>query len=389
MKHRFLFKGCRLISGKETLTDPYIETEDGQITFAGSREARHSSEGMEVFECPEGSMLVPGFIDVHIHGTHRADVMDAEDWTLPVMAEKLPEEGTTAFLATTLTQSTEAKMQALQNAAAFYKKQNQSAGAALLGVHLEGPFISEKRAGAQPRAHIADPDPELFDKFMEASDHLIKLVTLAPEKAPSFVAHVKSRGAVPSIGHSDATYSEAAEAIEYGLCHATHLFNGMRGIHHRDPGVAGAVFLHDELKAELITDGIHVSPEIVRLTYLNKGADGIVIITDAMRAKGLPAGSYDLGGQEVSVNSDRAELEDGTLAGSVLKMNDAVKNMITFTGCSVEEAVQMATMNPARQLGIEDRKGSIAPGKDADLVVLDRDFTVLHTFCTGELVFSR
>ncbi|MBM7095964.1 N-acetylglucosamine-6-phosphate deacetylase [Bacillus sp. H-16] len=380
------YPGCELVLDEGVIKDPLISMDKGIFKEIGSA-SPSGVTGAEVISYPLGTKIVPGFIDLHIHGTNRADVMDAKEDTIPTMVRHLPGEGTTAFLATTLTQSKEKKIQALQNAAS-YMSMPTTLGAELLGIHLEGPFISLKRAGAQPKEFIHKPDVSLFKEFQEASGGAIKLATIAPEEGMGFVRFLAQNNVIPSIGHSDATYVEVREAAEQGAVHATHLFNGMRGIHHRDIGTAGGIFLHDSIKAELIADGIHVSPEMIRLTYKNKGADGIILITDAMRAKGLPDGQYDLGGQAVTVRGKKAELCDGTLAGSVLKMNEAVRNMVTFSGCSFNEAITMASLNPARQLGVDDRKGSIQRGKDADFAVLGSDFTILETYCLGKRVYT-
>jgi N-acetylglucosamine-6-phosphate deacetylase len=203
------------------------------------------------------------------------------------------------------------------------------------------------------------------------------------------VRYLKESGIIASIGHSDATYEQVVEAIEAGANHLTHLFNQMKGLHHREPGVVGAAFLHDELKAEIIADGVHVRPEMVKLAYKQKQREGLILITDSMRAKCLKNGTYDLGGQEVTVKDGKAVLEDGTLAGSILKLGQAFKNILNYTGCSIEDAIQMASVNPAKQLNIYDRKGSIAKGKDADIVILDHNREIFMTICRGEVAFHK
>ncbi|WP_096439548.1 N-acetylglucosamine-6-phosphate deacetylase [Alteribacter populi] len=384
---KVLYKGCTLYAKEETIQDPVVEVENQRFVSVRQSDGL-TEEDWEVIEFPKGTLIVPGFIDIHIHGAYIADVMDAKKSTFPTMVRHLPKEGTTAFLATTITQEVAEKQKALENVAAYMEAPSE-AGAELLGVHLEGPFISAKRAGAQPLEHIYKPDVTVFQQFEKAANNQIKLVTLAPEEGMELVDYLHSKNIIPSIGHSDALHAQVIEAIDHGVCHATHLFNGMRGIHHRDSGVAGSVFLYDELKAELVVDGIHVSPEMVKMTYKNKGEDGIILITDAMRAKGLGDGTYDLGGQDVTVKGERAELSNGTLAGSVLKMNEAVRNMVQFSGCSLYEAVKMASLNPAKQLGIDDRKGSIEVGKDADFTILNENFEIFETYCKGQSVYSN
>lgn len=315
--------------------------------------------------------------------------MDATTQALQTMAKALPGEGTTSFLATTITQVNEAIEQALINASDYIEHHQSSGKAEILGIHLEGPFVNPNKAGAQPVEHIIDPNLETFKKWQELSKNTIKLVTLAPERPGGleFIKYLNKNGIIASIGHSDATYEEVTKAITAGATQVTHLFNQMAGLHHREPGVVGAALLRDELKAEIIADGVHVRPEIVKLAYNQKHSEGLILITDAMRAKCLKNGIYNLGGQDVTVKDGKAVLSDGTLAGSILKMGQAVKNMLAYTDCPLESAIEMASVNPAKQLNVFDRKGSIAAGKDADLVILDENHDIVMTFCKGKLAF--
>lgn len=385
-----LLVNARILTEVGMIEKGYIYIKDGKIAQTGLASSLPHYQA-EVIKLPEDSTVVPGFIDVHIHGAGGADTMDATTESLSTMSSILPEEGTTSFLATTITQDQKAIMKALENAADYISHHNNPGKAEVLGLHLEGPFINESRKGAQPAEHIITPNIELFARMQEASGNNIKLVTLAPEKENGceLIAYLAENEVIASVGHSDATYGQMAEAVEAGATHVTHLFNGMRGMHHRDPGVAGAALLFDELKIEMIADGIHVVPEMLDLSIRAKGTDGVILITDSMRAKCLKNGSYDLGGQEVSVADGKALLADGTLAGSILKMKDSLKNMIQFTGISLEEAVKLASENPAKQLKVFDRKGSIASGKDADLVVLDHNHEVAMAFCRGVASYTR
>ena len=326
---------------------------------------------------------------MHIHGAGGSDAMDGTVEAVAHMAAFLPKEGTTSFLPTTMTQSPESIEQALEALHQYSQSDNVPGTADVIGVHLEGPFVNPSKAGAQPVQYIINPDAELFKKWYELSGQTIKQVTLAPEEpgGKELVELLNKEGIISSIGHTGATYQEAMEAISLGVSQATHLFNQMTGLHHRDIGAAGASLMNENIYAELIVDGIHVSPEMVELSLKLKGIDRTILITDAMRAKGLSDGKYDLGGQDVFVKGKEARLEDGALAGSILKMNDAVKNIITYTGCSLRDAVQMAAVNPAKQLNIYDKKGSIAAGKDADIVILDDDFQVRTTICRGKIAY--
>lgn len=378
------------IYGEDQIYDQgYIQIEDGKIKAVG--DLLDAPDHSEPIDLGEGYICIPGFIDVHIHGAAGADAMDATPEALETVSGALPAEGTTGFLATTMTQEKDAIEKALVNAGNTIQKQADSGKAEVLGIHLEGPFISPEKAGAQPTQYIIPPDITLFKKWQQAADHHIKLVTLAPEAEGGleFVRYLAENGVVASIGHTNATYDEVDQAIAAGATHVTHLYNGMRGLHHREPGVAGAALLRDELLTEVIVDGIHSRPEMIELAYRQKGKDGLVLITDALRAKCLKNGTYDLGGQDVTVKDGEARLANGSLAGSILKMNEAARNVMAFTGCMLSDVVQIGSVNPAKQLNVYDRKGSITPGKDADLVILDQDFNVVMTFCRGELAYKK
>lgn len=390
MKNTWLIKGLTIYSESLLIKNGYVLIKDGMISEVGSSDSVSSSKDIPVVEFPASFYLIPGMIDVHIHGANGADVMDGTQESLNKMASVLPREGTTSFLATTMTQKQELIEAALHNVSDYMDHPQKEDQAEVLGIHLEGPFISEKRAGAQPKDYILEPNLPLFQKWQNIAKNRIKLVTLAPERkeALSFIRYLKETGVVASIGHSDATYDEVAVGIQAGVSHVTHLFNGMRGLHHREPGVVGAALLHPELKTEMIVDGIHIGPQMVRLAYQNKGSEGIVLITDAMQAKCLGDGHYHLGGQAVTVEKGEARLKDGTLAGSILHMGDAIRNMMAFTSCSLEDIVIMSSKNPAKQLGVYDRKGSITVGKEADLVVLNENYEVIMTFCRGNLAFA-
>ena len=331
--------------------------------------------------------LVPGFIDVHIHGAAGFDVMDATPEALNGMADALPKEGTTSFLATTMTQSDKAISAALQNASRF---QAGDAQAEMLGVHLEGPFISAEQPGAQPVEHIIVPSTDLFLKWQELSGNRIKVVTLAPETEGGFefIKRLTADGVLASIGHSDGTWLEMQQALRAGASRVTHLYNQMSAFHHRDPGVIGTALLEDQLNAEIIADFIHSHPKSIELAYRQKGAERLVLITDAMRAKGLEPGIYQLAGQDVIVTETDARLKSGALAGSILTMDAALKNVHSCTHCTISELVAMTSANAAKELGLAN-KGRIEAGKDADLVVLDENLDVQLTICRGTIAFAK
>ncbi|WP_047980197.1 N-acetylglucosamine-6-phosphate deacetylase [Ornithinibacillus contaminans] len=360
--------------------------EDGQIKAIEEKPATDVASDVHVID---GSHLnlIPGFIDAHIHGANGADVMDATEKALDDMAVLLPKEGTTSFLATTITQSPENIEKALENVANY---PNKPAHAEVIGVHLEGPFVNKVKAGAQPVQYIKAPDLAQFNKWQKLSGDQIRTITMAPEfdEDGRFIKALNESGVNVSAGHTDAGFAGIKKAVSHGVRQLTHLCNAMNGIHHRDIGAVGAAFQLEDLHAELIADGIHVAPDMMALIYRNVGSDRIILITDAMRAKGLPAGDYELGGQPVKVTEDRAELADGTLAGSIVKMRDGAANMLAIEDVTLADIVKMASSNPAKQVGIFDRKGSIAVGKDADLLLVDDQLNLTYTICRGEVAFK-
>jgi N-acetylglucosamine-6-phosphate deacetylase len=376
------FKNVQVLTPKGRIkTDLIIK--DGKI------EQLKPQTDFEGVSFNEEVIIVPGFIDQHIHGVEESDAMDGTEEALLTISKSLAKEGTTSFLATTMTQSVEAITKALKNIAKVAKDVYE--GAEILGAHLEGPYINKAACGAQASEFIVNPTIEQFKAYNKACDGLIKLVTLAPEVegAQDLIQYLKANEIVASIGHTTASYETVVEAIHNGASQVTHCFNAMTGLHHREVGVVGATLLHDELKAEAIVDGVHVHEKAVSLLYKNKGKDKMLLVTDSMRAKGLVDGDYDLGGQTVHVKEGIARLEGGTLAGSTLSMIDAVRNSMKFINIPLEEAVYMASTVPAINLGVFDRKGSIEVGKDADLVVLDANHRILMTICKGKIVYRR
>ena len=353
--------------------------------------SRCAISGAEEIKLPENAIVLPGFIDQHIHGAGGSDAMDGTVKDLSIIAKTVAEEGTTAFLATTMTQSRENIMNAMK-AVKEYRENDNGDGAKVLGVHLEGPFIAAKHKGAQPLEYIAVPDVKTFEEYNEASGNCIKVVTLAPEVegAMELVSYLKDNEIVASIGHSDSSYAKVDEAISNGASNVTHTYNAQTALHHREIGVVGSALLRDELNCELIADTIHVSVPAIRLLVKNKPLDKLTLITDAMRAKGLPDGVSELGGQTVYVKNGEARLEDGTLAGSVLRMNRAIENMVKKVGVPFTQAVDYATINPAKNLKIDDEAGSIKVGKNADFAVIDGDtYDVIYTVRAGKVVYQR
>lgn len=379
------FKNAKVYVEGKGIIKTDVAIKDGKIFEIGK-----NLDLSEVIIIPEDSVVLPGFIDEHIHGTNNADAMDGSLSSLETIATNLAKEGTTSFLATTMTQSKENIKKAL-NAVNDYISSNNKAGSRLLGVHLEGPFISENHIGAQPLEYVADPDNELFDEFFKASGENIKVITLAPEEngALDFIKHIKEKKVVVSAGHTDAGVLAISNAMDCGLSCVTHTYNAQRGVHHREVGTVGSAFLFDQLYTEVICDLIHVSLPAIKLLLKNKPKDKVVLITDAMRAKNLPDGESELGGQTVYVKDGSARLANGALAGSLLKLNDAVKNMCLSAGVPFIDAVDFATINPAKNLGLDDKIGSIKVGKNADFCVLDGEFNCLLTIRDGEIIYKK
>lgn len=384
-----VIKNVAIYAESGLINDGFIRFEGDKIVEIGEM-ISYSYNDDVVQGVQEGSVVIPGMIDIHVHGANGWDAMDATSEAIATISKSLAMEGTTAFLATTMTQESsevEAALEVIAESIAADSKE----GAEVLGIHLEGPFVNISNAGAQPKEHIKGSDVELFKKFQDAAQGHIKIVTIAPEcdEDLQLVKHLNETSVIPSIGHSNANGTIARAAFENGAKHVTHFYNGLTPLHHREAGVIGHSFYEDGQYVELIVDGVHVSPEMVKLTLKLKGADRIMLVTDSMRAKNLEDGEYDLGGQAVYVREGVPLLESGSLAGSVLRMECALRNVMGFTGCSMREAITMTSKNQAVNLGVYNRKGSLAVGKDADIVVLDEKNCLTHTFCRGNLVTKR
>ncbi len=338
---------------------------------------------------PENYHLVPGFIDLHIHGANGADVMDASPEALNHIRLALAQEGVTRFLATTITETPERISQALKNINQYVQNSGESLGAKIQGVHLEGPFISPRHIGAHRNELLLKPDLSLFDRWQKEAGGLIKLVTLAPELsgALEFIKYLSEQGVIASIGHTDADLATTQLAIAEGASYATHLFNAMRAFHHREPGCIGAILTSEKVMAELIADGLHVHPSALHLALKAKGLAKVLLVTDAMRAKCCQnQESFDLGGQEVIVKEGAARLANGVLAGSILTMIQALKNMIRFTGYSLLDMINLTSINQAKALKIYQKVGSISIDKLADLVVLNEQLEVVLTMAQGQII---
>ena len=351
--------------------------------------SRCGGKNAEVIELPEDAIVLPGFVDQHIHGAGGSDGMDGTVEDIAIIAKTIAAEGTTSFLVTTMTQSPENITKAME-AVKTYREADSDEGARVVGVHLEGPFIAAAHKGAQPLEYVKAPDIAAFDGYNAASGNAIRIVTLAPEVdgAEEFIRHLTAQGIVSSIGHTGAKYPDIEKAVANGASNVTHTYNAQTALHHREIGTVGSAMLIDDLNCELICDTIHVSVPAMRLLVKNKPLDKLSLITDAMRAKGIPDGISELGGQVVYVKNGEARLEDGTLAGSVLRMNRAVQNMVEKVGVPFTQAVDYATINPARMLKIDNEAGSIEVGKRADFTVLNANYDVVLTVRGGKVIYQ-
>lgn len=344
-----------------------------------------------LIELEENKIVVPGFIDQHTHGAFGFDIIDGTQEALKEIAICLAQEGVTNFLATTTTESIMTIEKAL-NAISIYIDSHHSFGSEIIGIHLEGPFISEQYSGAQFSNAIIEPNIEIFKELEEISNSNIKQVTLAIEENGSkeLISYLISRGINVSIGHSNASYLDVEKAIKQGVSCVTHTYNAQKPIHHREIGVVGASMLFDELYCEIICDGVHLSYPAIQILWKNKPADKIILITDSLRVKNMSNGRYsEPSGQTIILDGKIAKLENQVLAGSVLKMNEAIENIITNLEINLTDAIRCATENPAKNLGIFDKVGSIKEGKLANFVVIDKNINVYQTIRRGKVIYKK
>lgn len=368
-----------IILEDKVLENYYMEVEDGKIK-SFSKEKPEDYEDL-------GEIIAPGLVDTHIHGYHGEDIMDAKKGALEIISKGLLETGVTSFLPTTLTDSAEKLDEACRVVGEEYK---QVTGAKIRGIFLEGPFFTEKYKGAQNEKYMSDPDIEKLKKWKDLSDGLVNKIAIAPERAgvADFIHKANTMGVTVALGHSDANYEDAMAAVDEGANIFVHTFNGMSGLHHRNPGMVGAA-MNSEAISELICDGHHVNPASANILMNAKGRDKIALITDCMSAGGMADGDYKLGEFDVIVKDGTARLKDGgNLAGSILKLKDAVKNVVDWQIADVFEAIQMASLIPAKSVGIDDVCGKLKIGYDADFIVLDEDLNLEATYLDGEKVFG-
>lgn len=387
MNQEYALKGNLVADGQE-LHNGLVVVGNGTISYAGKADAYGKALPDHVVTVEDG-WICPGFVDMHMHGIDGYDTMDGTPESLQAISTALARHGVTSFLATTMTAPYDQLEKVLVNIA--QNSREGLPGAQAIGIHLEGPWINPRYKGAQKEENIAIPKLDAVQKLYGLSEGLIKVVTIAPEQPEALeaIAWLKERDVIVSAGHTGATFAQATEAVDAGVRHFTHCFNAMTGLHHREPGVVGAAMYHEQLSTELIADGIHVHPAVMKILYRVKTAERLALVSDSMRAAAMGEGTYDLGGQEVHVQDNQAKLADGTLAGSILTLNRAVGNMVTLSGVSLPDAVEMASLTPASILGIGERKGRLAAGYDADITVLNSQFDVTMTFVAGKEVYHQ
>ncbi len=333
-----------------------------------------------------GKWVVPGFIDIHAHGALGKDTMDGTWDAIHTIGRFFAAHGVTSYLPTVGTFAPELIMKAIDNVRTCPQPED---GARHLGIHVEGPYLNVEHRGAQQKDLIRKPDAVEFQKWLDTG--VVKLITIAPEieKALEFIDLGVEKNVEFSIGHSGASYEQVVEAANHGLKQATHLYNGMLGVHHRNPGTVGAILTDNRIFAQIITDGIHVHPAMVKLAVMAKGISRIILITDSIQGAGLCDGNYDYYGQKFTVKDGIARTPEGGLSGSTLMLDQALRNMIKFTGMSLNEVLPMATSVPAEAMGWSERRGVLKPGADADVIIFNDDLIVEKTFVLGKEVFSK
>jgi|SRR5882672_1255879 len=381
------FTATKLMTPTETVEHPLVLVADGKIIEIAAGRSRPVPAGTRTLDLGD-SVIAPGYVDLHIHGSAGFDVMDDNADALPAVERLLVRHGVTGYYPTTMTAPLDTTLRALERLAdaiesGRHADKSAEHRACPLGIHLEGPFISHARKGVHPAANLLPPKAETFERFWQAARGHIRMMTIAPELegAAEVIIEAARRGVCASLGHPNADFEATERGIAAGARHATHTFNAMRPLDHRGPGILGAVLTDSRLSADIIADGVHLDPAIVKLVAQAKGLEQTVLITDATAATGMPDGRYHLGSLEVEVRDGRC-MADGKLAGSILTMDKAVRNLSRFAGWSLPQAVAAASRNPARVGGVAN-KGVLAAGTDADFIVLNPAGEVLRTFVGG------
>lgn len=373
------YKAGKIFTGEKVLENHFIEIEDGLIKgFLNEYDGEYIDYS--------DKYIAPGLVDTHVHGYKNADVTDGIEGDLNKMSLGMLEMGVTSFLPTTLTSSVEILNRAVEIIGKEYKDVE---GAKVQGIFMEGPFFTEKYKGAQNPAYMSDPSIESLRKWQDLSGGIIKKIAIAPERngVEEFIKEAKKMGVYVALAHSDATFDEAMKAVDAGANIFIHVFNGMRGLHHREPGMVGAA-LYSDAYGELICDGHHVHPASAGIVMKAKGHDKVLLITDCMKAGGMGDGMSQLGEFPVIVKDGTARLESGSLAGSILDLKDGVKNVFDWKIADKQQSIEMATINAAKSVGIDDLCGLLKEGRAADFIVLNEDLSLSNTYLDGKLVYE-
>ncbi len=384
---KLLIKNAKVITPYEILNNRNVIVEDGKIVDVTSDEV--SSESfLEVIDA-KSNYLSPGFIDIHNHGNSGYDFMDANFEAFDEISKFHLKNGITSYLLTTITSKHEDLVNVLNTGSAYIESSMRYSN--MVGIYLEGPYFSKEKKGAQPERYLKNPTIEEIDEFIKASGNNLTVVSIAPEMENSLdaIRYLNEKGIKVAMGHTNSTYDIAKKAIDAGASIATHLYNGMRAFSHREPGIIGASLTDERVRCEIIADMIHIHKAAIELAIDVKGFDSIILISDAMMAAGKLDGEYTLGGQDVSVKEGKAVLKDGTIAGSTLTLNKAVYNLVNHLGIKLNDAVRMASLSSARAIGIDDKKGSIEIGKDADMIIFDEKLNILNTIVNGEIRYYK
>lgn len=404
MAQSWLIQGGTVVTPEQTIADGVVVLFRGKIAYVGASGSvpdtltgpggseTFSTASLPTIDASDG-VVVPGYVDIHIHGGGGADTMNATVEAIETIAKAHVVHGTTGFLPTTMTAPHEnvvAAAKAVKKAMVASTKSDW-AGARVLGMHVEGPYIHPKMIGAQNPNFVRHADIGELDEILSILADGFRLITLAPELpgAIEAIEWLVSRGITVSMGHTAATHEQALAGIAHGVSHATHSFNAMTGLHHREPGVVGTLLTEGSVRGELIADGIHVHPTVMKVLAQSKGATGLCLITDAMEAMGMPDGQYDLGGLTVILRDGECRLESGSLAGSVLTMDQAVARMVHEVGIDLVSAVRMASLTPTEAVGLDAERGSLTVGKVADVVILDSSLRCVKTLVEGRIVHAR
>ena len=385
MSQRLLITNCKFFDAPEDKQSNSVLIENGVITQIGQTES--DTDYDETLDA-QGRIIAPGFIDIHIQGAGGADILDATPEALEAISRTCARFGVTGFLATTVFKPNQDNRH-LALAAEYVGR--DLGGANLLGIHLEGPFISPEKKGMIRPDCLCPPSSQVLDEIQHITDGHLRMMTIAPE-LPNNLGTIRSlveSGTIASFGHSNASYEQTLVGFDAGISHVTHLFNAMPSIHHRSPGPLVAIFKTEKITAQVITDGVHIHPAVLNFAYEKLGPNRTIPITDGMQAIGLGDGMFIYNGIEYESKAGAARYKDGTLIGTAIGLSQILERFISFTDCPLDTAIRMVTQNPAGQLGLQDKKGTITVGKDADLILLDDNLSVHTTIIAGKIVFQK